>query len=432
MNKALMLLLIAFCASCQSPELKTSHVVTSDIDNFWQAFDAVVQETDSARQMHLIDSLYIQRGSVGLDRIREVRQYTLEDYREMINRYPKFLNSLRANTLQSKRMAKELNDGITKLEAIYSPLRPAAIYFTMGCMRTNGTTRDSLVLIGSELAMADSSIDISEFEGRTHDWLATYFGSNPLDHLVLLNVHEYVHTQQHPISDRLLYRVLYEGVAEFVSVKAMGVPSAAPAIEYGKGNPRVKEKFEKEMFYEWTHDWLWSNSVNEFGVRDLGYYIGYAIAESHYEQAADKRQAIKELIELDYEDSESVDAFINQTGFFSKAIDDLWKEDQKNRPSVVRLQPFENGSKAVDPNTEQITIQFSEPLNGFNTGVNYSDLGEDAFPLVTDRIWAEDSLSWTLQVKLEPQTKYKFWVTSNFRTSNDVALLPHLVEFETE
>lgn len=92
-------------------------------------------------------------------------------------------------------------------------------------MRTNGTTRDSLVLIGSELAMADSSTDISEFEGRTKEWLETFFGTNSMEGLVLLNVHEYVHTQQNPIPDNLLHIALYEGVAEFVSVKAMGVPS---------------------------------------------------------------------------------------------------------------------------------------------------------------------------------------------------------------
>ena len=59
----------------------------------------------------------------------------------------------------------------------------------------------------------------------------------------------------------------------------MEQPSNTPAIAYGESNPKVREKFEKEMFFQKTQDWLWSNSPNEFGVRDLGYYVGYAIAK---------------------------------------------------------------------------------------------------------------------------------------------------------
>ena len=83
----------------------------------------------------------------------EVREYSASEYVEMINKYPKFLSSLRSNTYKSKQLATELGKGIRKLENLYPNLKPAKIYFTIGCMRTNGTTRDSSVLIGAELAM---------------------------------------------------------------------------------------------------------------------------------------------------------------------------------------------------------------------------------------------------------------------------------------
>lgn len=408
-----------------------SNVITTDIDNFWIAYDFIRQEGDSLKQIQFIDSLYIRKGTIGLEKIMEVRNYTASEYVTLINKYPKFFESIRSNTLESKQLANELNKGISKLEAIYPDLKPAKIYFTIGCMRTNGTTRDSLVLIGSELAMADSHTDISEFEGQTKEWLSNFFNTNPMDGLVLLNVHEYVHTQQNSMSHHLRHVVLYEGIAEFVSVVAMGVPSNTPAIAFGQNNPAVRAKFEKEMFYERTPDWLWSNSPNEFGVRDLGYYIGYAIAEKYYKQAIDKKQAIQDLIELDYSKSKEIDDLIDQTGYFSKSIDELRKEDQQNRPYVLQIQQFENGAKDVDPKIKEITIEFSEILNGYNTGVDYSDLGESAFPKVMNRIWAADSTSWTLEVALESEKKYKFWITSNFRTNNGVALLPYLVEFET-
>lgn len=428
-----MLLLIAVVfAGCREQAAQGSVVVTTDIDNFWTAYDLVVQEPDSAKQVKLIDSLYISRGTVGLKKIMELRDYTAAEYVDLINRYPKFFSSLRANTTTAPGMASELNAGIEKLKTIYPALKPARIYFTMGAMRTNGTTSDSLVLIGSELAMADSTTDISEFEGETKEWLRTYFSSNPIDALVLLNVHEYVHTQQKAMPTNLLHTVLYEGIAEFVSVTAMGVPSDAPAIEFGKNNPAVKEQFEKEMFYEQTYNWLWSSEPNNFGVRDLGYYIGYAIAETHYLNSADKQKAIAELIELDYTNAAMVDSLIDETKFLSKSISVLREEDSKHRPGVTGIKQFENGSTAVDPGTKEITFVFSEKLNGYNTGVNYSDLGETAFPAVTDRVWSPDSAAWTMAVQLEPGKQYSFWITSNFRKADGIPLLPYLVEFRTK
>ena len=431
MNKIFILLLLGTLLSCQTPKKNQSKVITKDIDNFWKAYDLITQEPDSLIQTRLIDSLYIRKGSIGLEKIMEARNYTASEYVELINSYPKFFESIRANTLKSKTLTRELINGIDKLEAVYPHLKPAKIYFTIGCMRTGGTTRDSLILIGSELAMANSQTDISEFEGRTKEWLATYFGSDPFDRLVLLNVHEYVHTQQNPIPNNLRHIVLYEGIAEFVSVTAMEVPSSAPAIEFGKNTPAVRKRFEKEMFYERTSDWLWSSSPNEFGVRDLGYYVGYAIAEKHYNKSTNKQQAIKELIELDYSKPEEIDDFIDRVDYFSKTIEELQKEDRENRPKVLKVQQFENGAENVDPEIKQITVAFSVKLNGYNTGVDYSDLGETAFPKVASREWSSDSTSWTLEVELEPEKHYKFWITSNFRTKSGIAILPHLIEFKT-
>ena len=373
----------------------------------------------------------MDKGSIGLKKIIENRNYTAEQYVELINKYPKYWNSIKPNTLKANSLADELNDGIAKFKDIYPNMQPAKMYFTIGEMRTNGITMDSLVLIGSELAMADNKTDISEFEGRTKDWLETYFGANPIEGLILLNVHEYVHTQQKPIPNNLLHQVLYEGVAEFVSVKAMGRPSDAPAIEFGNSNPKVKELFEKEMFYERTYDWMWSSSPNTFNVRDLGYYIGYAISERFYDQSENKKNSIATLIELDYSKPNEIDKFIDQTDFFSKPIEKLRQEDLQNRPSITKIKEFDNGTNDVDPNTKKITFQFSEKLNGYNTGIDYSELGENAFPKINNRGWTSNSNSWFLEVDLKPRQDYEFLITSNFRTENNIPLQSYLVKFDT-
>ena len=431
MNKFLILLILISTVSCQISEEVENNVITTDIELFWNMYDQIIQKADTLKQVELLESLYIKKGSVGLQKIIEARNYTSKEYISLINKYPEFWKSIRENTYKSKGIAKELNRGIKKLKAIYPELKPAKIYFTIGAMRTNGTTQDNLVLIGSELAMADSETNISEFEGRTKKWLETYFGTNPINGLVLLNIHEYVHTQQNTMPGNLLHQVLYEGVAEFVSVKAMGVPSKVPAIEFGKNNPDVKRKFEAEMFYEKTYEWLWSSAPNEFDVRDLGYYIGYEIAEQHYEQANDKRLAIKELIEIDYSKPKRVDTFIDKTNFFSKSISLLRTEDKNRRPKVIAIKQFKNYQQNVHPNTKQITIEFSEPLNGYNTGIDYGNTGEKGFPKIQDRQWSENSKSWTLEVELEPEKRYQILITHNFRTKDGIPLNPYLIDFKT-
>ena len=431
MKKFIVFLTLILIISCGDEKSIEKNVVTSDIDLFWNVYDKVIQESDSLKQLELIQREYIDKGSIGLEKIIEVRNYSAAQYLQLINKYPKYWNSIKSNTLKAHNLADELNDGIAKFKHIYPKMKSAKMYFTIGAMRTNGTTMDSLVLIGSELAMADNKTDISEFEEETKEWLNTYFGTNPIEGLILLNVHEFVHTQQQPIPNNLLHQVLYEGVAEFVSVKAMNQPSNVPAIEFGKNNNKVKETFQNEMFYERTYDWMWSSSPNMFNVRDLGYYIGYAIAEKYYDQSENKQNAIAQLIELDYNEPEEIDKFIDDTHFFTKSIETLRKADKKNRPQVLRIQEFGNNAKGVDPNIKRITFEFSEQLNGYNTGLDYSELGENAFPEVLSREWSTDSTSWSLEVALEPSSHYEFWVTSNFKTENNIPLLPELIKFNT-
>ncbi|WP_271407409.1 gliding motility protein GldB-related protein [Tenacibaculum soleae] len=410
------------------------NIITSDITNFWKAYDKITSTQDSILQYKYIDSLYFKNGTAGLSGIRQARNYTSQDYINSINNYPKFWTSVRENTLKTKMYVSELNQGIEKIRKIYPELKPARIYFTIGALRTNGTTIDSLVLIGSELAMSDKNTIASEFQGDLGKGRRKYFDSNPIDNLVLLNIHEYVHTQQNEQVDNLLSYTLREGIAEFVSVIAMEVPSAAPAINYGKQDDKVKKKFEEEMFYgNNIHHWLWSDFPNEFKTRDLGYYIGYAIAEINYNKAKDKQSAIKEMIELDYTNETQIEDFVNRTNFFSTPLDKLYQIFENKRPTVVRVKQFENKAQNISPKTKEITIEFSQPLNGHHTSVDFGNLGQDAFPkgTLSGRNWGKDNTSWTIPVELEPNKKYQIFITNNFRTEEGIPLKPFLIEFKT-
>ena len=195
---------------------QTENIISSDIDNFWNAYDKIITSKDTILQSELINKLYIEKGTIGLKNIMIARRYNAKSYVDAINKYPLFWNSIRENTFQSKILSNELGIGIEKLKLVYPNLKPANIYFTIGAFKTPGTIVDGCVLIGSEMALGDTNTISSEFP-KELDYFKNYLKQNPKKEIVFLNIHEYVHTQQKSEGGYdLLSQSLFEGIAEFI------------------------------------------------------------------------------------------------------------------------------------------------------------------------------------------------------------------------
>ena len=416
---------------CSSTKNVSQKIYTDDIDHFWIAYDQIRNTEDSTLQLQYINELFIDKGSEGLKDIMYLKSYLAEEYVDAIFNYPQFWNSIRANTFLSKKYDKKVQSGIRKLQSVYPDLKEVPIYFTMGLFRTGGTVYDKKVLIGSELSFADKSTVSEELP----EWRKPFFKDNePLDGLVLLCVHEYVHAQQSELVHNLLSYCIYEGVAEFVSTKAMGVPSNTPGVAFGKDNEElVKQKFERELFIEkTTYNCLWGENQNELKIRDLGYYIGYAICEKYYDQATDKRKAIKEMIELDFHNEDQIEAFVDTTHFFSESLANLYLKYDNARPTVVRVEPDINNTVDVSHEIETITIHFSSPMDKERRGFDYGPKGEENVLKVQKVIgFSEDGMSFTFDVELEPNTNYQSIVSNRFLSEEGIALKPFLLDFKT-
>ncbi len=434
MKRILVALIIILAFTNSYKESKTECIINSDIANFWEAYDKIIATKDSVQQYDYLKKIFIEKATPGLVALMEAREYTMQSYIDAINNYPLFWNSVRANTLRSNEFKKEIAAELVKLKELYPPLKPAKIYFTIGALRTNGTTLNDLVLIGSELALTDKNTVATEFPPGFATNRRIYFDSNPINNVVSLNVHEYVHTQQKPMVYNLLSECIYEGVAEFVTVISTGKPSVVPAVNYGKTNElKVKAKFEEEMFNMHKQPyWLWSDTENEFLVRDLGYYIGYALCEIYYNKAEDKKKAIKFLIELDYTNEKQIENFVDGTNYFSSPINQLQETFEKSRPTVVSITQFANGDKNVDPTLTRITLNFSAPMDKEQRGFDYGPLGENNVLRAKSVIgFSEDGKSFTYEVELTPGHRYQSLVTNNFRTTSGVPLKPFLIDIQT-
>lgn len=432
-NFLIVLAIIIGCSTKPEPSFSAQQkFVTDDLTNFYRAFDSISVESDTSNYSKIINALFINKASVGQKRMIAERRYTMKEYKNTVISRPKFWSSLRKNVKEVAAFSDEIKIGIDRLHNIYPELKHSTIYYTVGNHRSPGTGVDSLVLLGSEFALGDSTTVVEELPSYNQD----YYKINPINHLQFLCVHEYVHTQQKPMVHNLLSLTLYEGIAEFVAIKATGQSSPWKAFVYGPENEKkILEKFESDMFKPTSiYNWLWNPPDNEFGTSDLGYFVGYQIASTFYESASDKKLAIKKLIELDYNNEKEVEDLVNSTKVFSVKLEEIEKEYESLRPTVKSIRQFENNSQQVDPSIKEITVEFSKPLNGHNTGVDFGDLGKDAFPKndINGRYWGEDGRTWTIAVELESNKNYQLLITSNFRTKNGEHLKPYLIDFKTK
>jgi uncharacterized protein YjaZ len=406
--------------------------VSSDVDNFWTAYDKISATTDTLLKAQYLQAEYLDKASEGLKSLMKVRRYTAKEYLNAIEKYPLFWQSIRENTKKTSENQATISDNIEKLRKIYPTLKPSTIYFAVGVFRTNGTIDDQKVLIGTEMALADDATKIKELPEGLHFF---YQNFHPLKNIALLCTHEYVHTQQQEPLDNLLCNSLYEGVAEFISCLATQKPSSTPSFTFGKQNEAlVKKRFEEDLFLrDRMYNWIWGINRNELKERDLGYYVGYRICEEYYNQAKNKEKAINELINLDYTNDAAVEKIVDKSGFFSKSVAKMNKSYEKSRPKVVEITPFKNGSKNVKPGLTKITVHFSAPLNKINSGIDFGPLGETHCPKITldNRKWSEEGKSWTFEADLKPNQEYQMLITNSFRLPNGIRLKSYLITLTT-
>lgn len=406
-------------------------IISTDIEHFWDAYPKINNTKDTAVQYQLLRTLYLNKASDGLKSLIKNKEYTEQDFMEHFTKYPLFWQSLKANTQNLPRLYPAIHADLQKLKKAYPSFSSANIFFTIGAFRTNGTTEDRQVLIGSELSLADKSTHIEELPLARQTFYKT---QNPLEELALLCTHEYVHTQQQPLIENLLSKCLYEGIAEFISCKVTGKKSAAPAIDFGKTNEaKVVAQYVKDLFIMSNdNNWVWGQNNNHLKVRDLGYYIGYEIAERYYNASKNKTSAIKTLIELDYTNEKDVERIVDQSKLLPASLVKLYESYEQQRPSIVKISPFNNGSSTVAPGITTMTIYFSEPMVTYNTGVDYGPLGDQYFPkFLPTRSFSTDGLSWTVTLDLKPNQRYQILISNNFRKPTGERLKPYLIDFTT-
>ncbi|MCU0321641.1 MAG: Ig-like domain-containing protein, partial [Chitinophagaceae bacterium] len=180
-------------------------------------------------------------------------------------------------------------------------------------------------------------------------------------------------------------------------------------------------------------NWLSSQNQNELEINDLGYYIGYEVCERYYHKSTDKKQAIKELIELDYNSDIEFAKILDGSGFLPMTWNEIGVKYESMRPTVIRISEFKNGSKNVSTNSKTITIEFSETMSSCCRNFDFDASKTGAFLKIKKIIgWSEDKRKFSFEIEeLKPNTDYHIIISNFAKEDGGNRLAPYTIEFRT-
>lgn len=308
MKKHIFLLYIIFLISIN---LKATKIYTSDITNFWIAFDSVNSTVHNELKIKFITDLYINKATKGLNELISTRKLTAEGWLIVINKYPKFWKSIRNKTLAILENKEEIEEIMGRYKKLYPKFKQPDIYFTVGCLTTGGTTSANQILIGTEIAAGDSTVDSSELI----PFFKKYFKFN--NNIVQMVAHEIVHTQQNLKVDSLptlLSKCLMEGSSDLITEIVLNKPYKAVYIEYGDRNKLdLLKKFSVDCKTKDYSNWLYNYNTSNDEPADLGYYMGYILSKEYYNNSKNEKKALKEIIELNWLDNGMLNRILSLT-----------------------------------------------------------------------------------------------------------------------
>jgi hypothetical protein len=318
-------------------------VITSDINNFWTAFDSVQTTNDTAKQKEFIQKLYLDKATFGLKYAIEFQPATALSWLEMIKDDKAKLLRIRPFTLSVLSQKAMIDAKLERFKALYPDFKKGNIYIIIGTGMFGGRVSEENVIIGAEVKANDKA-----------DWA------------VPIVLHEFVHTQQTPADVSLLANTIMEGMADFIAelVYQKDFAEVYPNdyIDFGNKNEKaVWTEFKKYMgssekykFFDWVYGTK-GRVINGKRMNDLGYFLGYKICKAYYAQAADKTKALKEMIEMDLNK-----AFLLKSGYVSKK-DRKFVENLVFAPVVVKEKKVKKVQYGYAIKGENVVFTFELP-----------------------------------------------------------------------
>jgi hypothetical protein len=280
-------------------------VLSLDIDHFWEAFDHLKYCKTKWDSILSFQNIYLDRATNGLIAFVKSRNFSADGFVTTMAQLPRYYESIRPYTFESKKAAPLIEEVAEKVKAIYANYKPFKVCFAIGMHNTGGTVSDNFVLLGTEMITTGKNVDYSELGDGWKPADPHKERDIPLA-IKGIVLHECIHTQQNSLLDsnaigcNQLYYSLREGTANFLGELISGTNNDSKTNRYGNSNENdLWNEFKSTLCYHTAEKWMYNGNTVKDRPADLGYYIGYKIVQAYYNNAKDKQQAVKEILELD-------------------------------------------------------------------------------------------------------------------------------------
>jgi hypothetical protein len=256
-------------------------IETGDVDRFYALYDSAAGRP-TADQLQA----YLDEGSAGLTHLAKVRRVTGARMADAMAARPEIYVEARACADHLPRVRARVAEGLARFIDQYPEAQFPSATFVIG--------RGRPVAVGSPVDGIQVGLEAL---------CATDFINPDIeDRFVGVLIHEYVHTQQAPeLTEKEQFTVLEvsmaEGVAEFVTELMIGAPAYAYLAPQTRGRElEIETAFVADQDKTDLSAWAYNSTPEKPG--DLGYWVGYRIAKAYYRNAPDKREALRQILQL--------------------------------------------------------------------------------------------------------------------------------------
>jgi hypothetical protein len=278
-NHALITILI--CASTNAGAAGPV-IEIQDVARFYKVYDAA----DGHPSADQLQRDYIDPGSDGLHQFAKLRNFSGATIAANLTRHPEIYADAKQCLVVLPAVRRRLQGALRKLRQLYPEARFPPVTIAVGRGKPVGVGSPvSGVQIGLEALCATS-----------------FLNPNLEDRFVHVIAHEYVHVQQtqalvddeHPT---VLEGSLIEGAAEFAGELISGQVSYSQLAAMAKGREQeIESRFVPDEDKTDLSAWLYNSTPER--PADLGYWVGYRIVKSYYQHSTDKRQALREILQM--------------------------------------------------------------------------------------------------------------------------------------
>ena len=273
---------VAWAGIAATAQGAVTEIHIEDVDRFYKIYDAAGGHPTAEQ----LQRDYLDAGSEGLHQLAKLRNVTGARIADTLTKRPELYSSARRCMAVLPRVRPRVDVALRTLVRLYPQARTPPVTIAVG--------RGKPVGVGSPV----TGLQIGLEALCSAEWM------NPdvEDRFVHVIAHEYAHVQQarelvdheHPT---VLELSLIEGAAEFAAELTSGKTAYShfPALTQGR-EQEIETAFAADVDQTDLSRWV-NNSTMEKGG-DLGYWVGYRIVKAYYQRAADKQQALREILEL--------------------------------------------------------------------------------------------------------------------------------------